>query len=290
MPEDKNRLVEYKTKTVLIDILTRFDQGETAPEIKRTYGWKRGRLDYHIKKLKEAGLIAIKARSSMNIYALSEQGKRILSEHLTGIDGLLLHNVEFSYPILAEGQFEPDKEWSWGKLLIRAKKLSGCSVKLMGKTLVISVEHIPGTDSFKLADEAKNIADRTVEWLKSQGFSMGIGYQSRKPHFGVVGPLAKKIAEQVQVRSDTYQIDKSLGGEVEFFTPETADSYMRMPEKLAEVESYLVKQSVLLEKVNESLLLEISNKKLHQAVLEEMKDTLREIREGLKPKEGKEPM
>ena len=265
-----------KTKTVLIDILTRLNSGQTAPDIRKAYGWKRQRLDYHLKNLRKAGLIVVKARSSMNVYALSEQSKKILSEHLSGFEGLVLHNVEYSYPIITDtDRFQPDKQWMWGKLLVRAKKLSGCSVKVMGRTLVISVEHLPGMDSFQLADEAKNIADKTALWLGTQGFSLGDGHLSRKPHFGIIGPLAKKIAEQVQVRSETYQIDKSLGGEVEFFTPETADSYMRMPETLkAMAESQKADREILFGFTKQF--------ELHYAVLNDIKDAVRELRDAVK--------
>ncbi len=221
-----------KIKFLLLDLLSRIGKGQTAPEIAKSYNWSKQRLFYWINKLGEEGLIRRTMRDSMNIYELSDQSKKILDGASRGVEEIQLHNIEFAYPVLKEGQFAPDKEWLWGKALFKAKKLSGCTVKLVGQTLIISVENLAGENSFKMAIDAKNIADNAIAWIKAQGFELGQGVQTRKPHFGLIGPLMKKISEQVQVSSDNYLIDKSRGGEVEFFTAEDADGFMRMPETL----------------------------------------------------------
>lgn len=268
---------EVKRKFLLLDILNRINKGETPYDIRKKFGWSRQRLNYWIKQLKNADLIRLKVRSNIAIYELTPEGKNFYTGCVNSfISGIRLHNVQFSYPVLKEGNLDWQKQWQLKGLINKAKKEKNATIVLNGKTLSIFVSSLIGSNAFELFDKAKNIADELAERLKKEfNFELGQGTLTRKPHFAVLNPIFDKISRHLEFSSEVAKIDESEGsGELEFFEPNKVQKFIELPETIETLTFHLVRQTEIMNQFSEQL-------KLHLLVLNEMKETLKAIREVL---------
>lgn len=267
---------EVNKDFLLIHILDKIRLGRTPIEIAKKWGWDRQRMRYHIKKLERSGFIRLKTRTSMNIYEITDQGKKFYTGSVGAwSEGLSLHHIEYSYPILKDGNMDKDKVWSANGVGMWFKRMdSKSSVSGNPRSVQIKVQSLVGKDPYQLVDEAKNIADRTSEVLKSRGFELGQGRQSKKPHFEMLDPIAKTLAKSIQLRSDEGEIDESGDGNREVYTPESADAYLKMPMRLAKVEEVVVKFG---EEITPALTWMTKNIESHRDVLGGMGETLKGI-------------
>lgn len=268
---------EVKRKFLLLDILGRIEKGETPYDIRKKYGWSRQRLNYWIKQLKNADLIRLKIRSNIAIYELTPEGKNFYTGCVQPFtSGIRLHNIQFTYPVIKEGNLEWEKQWELKGLINKLKKESNATIVLNGNSLSIYISSLIGSNAFELQDKAKNIADGIAEKLKKDfGFELGQGVLVRKPHFTVLNPIFDKISRHLEFSSQTAKIDESEGsGELEFFEPNKVQQFIELPERIEKLENHLIRQTEIMDAFSRQL-------ELHLSVLQEMKETLKAIREVL---------
>jgi hypothetical protein len=77
----------------------------------------------------------------------------------------------------------------------------------------------------------------------------------------------------VEIRSSDYKIDSSEGyGELEFFEPQAVDNYLKAMVGMGKILPEIVKQQAEFSK----------NLELHLKVLQELRDSIKELKETLK--------
>ena len=281
--EVKKSDAEVKTKFLLIDILSRISRGETPYDIQKRYGWARQRLNYWVKKLKKAGLIVLKFRSTIAFYELTEEGKNFYTGYVKSLSsGIRLHNVVFKYQIIKEGEFDWQKEWKLRGLINRMRKESNATIVKSNQTLEIMVTSLIGESAYELFDKAKNIANNIAQKLQQEHeFELSSGELSRKPHFAVLNPVINEIAKQLQVSTKDGEIDQSEGaGEIDFFTPEKADNFLKMPERVNQLENHLVRQTEIMDKLADQIKLHLEVMGKISRGLDLLNDRLGELKHG----------
>ena len=144
--------------------------------------------------------------------------------------------------------------------------------------------------------------------LRYKAISVVNGLRLSCPGLKVFAPIQKPISQEYAIKDSfaeqldfTFKnsigkIDKSphtdssghtnSGGEVEYFTPEHADTYLKMP-LLFERMTHSFLGS--LKEFDASIKLEIANKKLHLATLNSMQSTLKTISKAAKPARNRMP-
>ena len=142
-----------------------------------------------------------------------------------------------------------------------------------------------GKESWQLYNDARNLVDKVAEQLRDMGFVLRNPRLERKPHFGITDPIIKELSKSIELLTEDAKVDESEGyGELEYFTPEKANAYMKMPERLENLEKVMANISDLLPELKSSIELEIKNKQLHQEVLNKMLETLQKIEEKIRGK------
>jgi uncharacterized coiled-coil protein SlyX len=120
------------------------------------------------------------------------------------------------------------------------------------------------------------MADELSRSLLAYGFKLGPGSISRKPHFAVLDPVINEISKNLEFSSNDAKIDRSEGsGELEYFDPGAVDRFVKMPERLERLAEHLENQDKILEGFSKNI-------ELHQAVLCEIRDAIRELKGSLK--------
>jgi DNA-binding PadR family transcriptional regulator len=273
--ESKKISFRVKSKILLYDILIRIDRNESQDEIRRWYGWSKQRLYYYISKLKKAGIIKIKVRDKIALYELTEKGKVFFKEHIQYLNSSIrLHNIEYIANIESLGTITHEKEWKLRGILNRLKRETNCTMVWNNNTMRFIVSSLFGTNAFQLMEDSKNIVRNIIKNLELEfGLKIGELTLNRKPHFAIKTPIAEQFSNNLEITTDEGKIDASEGyGEIDYFTPESADAYINMPKTLKQLDQKLVPAiDRLTEQIN-----------LHLEVLDEMRLTLKEIRESLK--------
>ena len=271
---------EVNRDFLLIHILDKIRLGRTPIEIAKKWGWSRQRMRPYIKKLERSDFIRLRTRTSMNIYEITDQGKKFYTGSVGAwSEGLSLHHIEYYYPIIKDGSLDKDKVWSANGVEMWFKRMdSKSSVSGNPRSVQIKVQSLVGKDPYQLVDEAKNIADRTAGVLKSRGFELGQGRQSKKPHFEMMDPIAKTLARSIQLRSDEGEIDESGDGNREFYTPESADAYLKMPIRIKELEEHLIRQTEIMDKFSKQIELHLSVLTKIGNAVEGLEKTVREMK------------
>lgn len=269
--------VKVKSKILLYDILARINRHETIDEIRKWYGWSRQRLYYYIDKLKKADIIRLKVRDRISLYELTEKGKNFYNRHVSYLtSGIRLHNIEFIADI--EGWIpSQEKEWKMNGLVNRLKRETNCTIIWNHQNIRFLVSSLFGKDAFSLFEESKEIVKNIIKNLELEfGIKISGLKLNRKPHFAIKSPIAEEFSKSLELTTDDAKLDASEGyGEIDYFTPEGADSFIKMPSRIAQLEEHLVKQTEIMDELSDNI-------KLHLEVMNEMKKTLKAIQEGLK--------
>jgi DNA-binding PadR family transcriptional regulator len=274
MAEVKIFNAESKRKFYFFSIIKRLHAGDQPYNIYKAWSWNRTRLTYWINRIEKAGLIKQIARTNIAIYQITEQGKIFYNECMQQLPlgQINLHNVAWTYDMAKEGAIPIQKTWNAGTTTFKLARFRNVTAVWNYKSLTLHVANLLGNDAFVLEDKAKNIVLGIAEQLKSAGFELSNPRLSRKPHFAIIDPIATQVAKSMELRTEVMKIDASEGyGEAEFFTPEGAANYYKAITSMANI----------LPKLNQNIELEIYNKQLHQKVLEEMLDTLKQIKEKI---------
>jgi len=264
-----------KTNFLLHELLQLLAKEMYGTEIAKKFGWSRQKLHYYISKLKKLGLIHEKVRSSMILYELTPECKSFITGCNKFYNGAIrLHNISYSLEILQDADMPHDKEISvlgyWNKQI---KRLSDATIEKTTKHIIIHIKSLVGSDPYELINKSRT----TVEELriileKSFKFKLGDPMLIRKPHFAVMDPLANKIVKHIQVSTEEAKLDASEGlGELEFFDPVSVDNYIKMPQKIAELENHLIKQTEIMDQFSKNL-------ELHLQVLQEIRDAVKEMK------------
>jgi DNA-binding MarR family transcriptional regulator len=225
-----------KSFTLLRIILRLLKKGYYPTKIARILGKSRQLVRYYVKKLEKMGYVELVTRDAITIYNITQAGQKFLD----GIESatprghhLRLHNIAFKYQIIKE----PSKKVDWNKV-VRLRNWGqilgsemGMTVRKNTDSIEIFCKVVEGDNPYELLFKAREEADRLATHLE-QKFDMvlGRGTLSRKPHFGIYDPIARRFAENFQLSDDVAKIDESEGyGEIDWHDPEAAKSYLLMP-------------------------------------------------------------
>jgi len=255
---------------LLLDIMHRVGKHQSSFEIQKRYGWSKQRFFYWMKKLKNLGFIN-EVSKQFGIYELSQDGKNFYIRYVSSLqpNGIRLHNVSYSYPIISSATLEVEKEWELRGLNYQLERRSNCTIVSNGRSIIVNVSSLFGKDAFQLLADSQQIAENVINSLRNRGWQIDPGKLCRKPEFAIIDPIAQKIGEQLQLSTSEGKIDKSMGvGEIEFFSPAMAQAYIEMPK-------HIIEQTLIMDKLAEQI-------KLHLEVMQEMKETMKAIRESLK--------
>jgi hypothetical protein len=204
-----------------------------------------------MKSLLAAGLVRETAYEGCKFWELSEQGKEVGVQNLSvGVTGptLGLHNIAFKFKLggVADIRLKksiPMRHWTRYQCF-----LDGHNVELTTKHLLIwpirRDERIWGKDAFFLRQRARDKAISIAQVFAARyKLTLGPPEISRRPHFGVMDPVAKQLdARGIQVSNELGGNDDSLhngSGELDLYTPESGDAYIRLPGKVAHMENTL---------------------------------------------------
>jgi predicted transcriptional regulator len=262
--------IKAKTKFTLLSILSRIKLGDTPVEIYKSWGWSNRRFTFHLKKLLKSNLIRLKARTSMNIYELTEQGVNFYIECIQQKPfSLEAHNISWIYDLKQEGSFKPEFISQKG---IKQIKFHNVTVMWSSEHIWFDVVKLFGTNPYELENESIKLVEKVAEQLKSTGFIFENRKLMRKSHYGIIDPIITQTAKTIELSTPDYLVNSSEGyGELEYLTPEGADNYLKAIEGIAKLMPEIVKQQYEFSQ----------NLKLHLSVLTKMNETLDKIQEVL---------
>lgn len=264
---------EVKTKLLLIELCYLLSAGEYTSSIAKRYGWGKQRINYYMRILRKGNLIEKEFRSSYKKYRLTEEGKKFITECGWG-QGVNLHNISYKYEILKEGEgFEWDKIvklQGWTKFL---KKEKDFSIERTPKHIIIHLSKLFSSDPYEAQNKSRTVSDSSIKILRDKGWVLGEAELIKKPHYALVDPVIARFADKVQLSTEESKVDKSEGfGELEYFTPQKANDYIKMPQRVAELEQHLIRQTEIMDRFSKQI-------ELHLQVLQDIRDAVRELRE-----------
>ncbi|MDX1623875.1 MAG: transcriptional regulator [Gemmatimonadota bacterium] len=87
-----DRLLEHRVRLAIAVLLTRYDR-LSFPRLKTLTGETDGSLGAHTRRLEQAGYVRVKKefvdRKPVTWYALTDEGREALDDHLTALEGLI---------------------------------------------------------------------------------------------------------------------------------------------------------------------------------------------------------
>lgn len=282
-----------KMKFLPLQILYKIKQGKLNLDIQQEIGFSKQRLNYYIKRLKSANLIFKVGSVYPAKYELTQNGKNLMIQHHSFAQHHInLHNIAWDFPILKEGTTKPDKTWQAKGTTFKDLTLlfdnSICYLRWAGSTLTMGLSNVIAKTGHEAQDKARSISNIVIEMLKKDGFILGQPFISRKPQFAFVSGITKRIAKDIQLVTDRYEVNSSQSqenGEIELFTAEDADNFidniLKTGKQLEMLNTNFMKlfyivdsQAGLMTKFTEQIA-------LHLEVMTDMKETMRGIRDGI---------
>lgn len=228
-------------------ILQYLKEGYYPAKIARKLKINKGTLSKWLKKMEKAGMIEripktypafyeVK-QTEVATFSVGDRKRAILQKKPQKI--VRLHNVSFKYPILKDAKIPVDKCW---KLKTHTQFFGqtkwGTYIKT-NKSLIIHPKQEYGTDPYRLYNTMRNKAEKIRDYLQIHfGLVVGDPEQIRKPHYAVPDAYAKKASGKIEFANELGKIDQSEGeeGEIDWFSPEAVDEYLKMPNKVSNLE------------------------------------------------------
>jgi len=252
--EHSAKKFERSSLTLVRDVLRYVDAGNYPAKIARFLGKPRSHIHYYLRSLQHAGYIRKETKQAKGkpvFYMLTENAKKLLDRlenSAVPSRTLRLHNFVVKYPVLEGPRVTVD--WrrvelqNWDQFVGSA---CGLSCRKNTDSLEVFADVIEGPDPSELVYRAGRECDCVARYLESKfQMRLGLGSPSRKPHFSVYDPFAEKFTENMEFTDPSLaKMDRSppSPGEIDFFSPDAARSYLVMmatgPARLSQIERQL---------------------------------------------------
>jgi len=243
-------------------ILNLLKAGYYPAKISKILKINKGTLSKWLAKLEKQGMIERNGKTVPQFYIVKQtqvsnftigDRKRIFLQKIPSFSQefpyvevpklIRLHNLEFSYPIIKDAKVPAYKTWALkSHTQIYGKTKWGSYIKT-NKTLRVFPKPEWGADSKELEVIMRNKAEKIRDFLQVH-FGLVCDYpkQTRKPHFATKDAYAKMVYDKLEFSNECGKIDNSEGedGEIDWYSAEYADSYLKMPSKLDSLEKEIV--------------------------------------------------
>jgi DNA-binding MarR family transcriptional regulator len=211
--------------------------------------WSKQHVNYYVQKLKQAGLIFKEKHSNIAIWGLTAKGTKVLTEGESVLHSSFtfrLHNCFFKYPIKQEGCYESAnlkqvEMQNWTALLGLEM---GVSVKKTTQFWIVHLDVIRGKDPDSLVLQAKDVADKVAVSLMHK-YRVVLGEGVVSPHYELAcdDPLVGVLSKYVCLSVGNRMVDDSEDtgrGEIDHIGRDAALEYLRMPERVKDVDEKMV--------------------------------------------------
>ncbi len=275
----KKRFLKHTSVRALLLL----DAGNYPSRVARILGFSPQLMHYHVKKWLEMGWIRLDVKTpNMTLYKLADSVKKSLTGgENSPFKGVRLHAYSLKFPVV-DG---PSSLVDWNRVeMANWAKLVGCecglTVEKTTRHVIIHADEILSDDP----NEATLLA--ILECLRlarvlEEKFQMKLGTPKllRKPHYAVSDPVARWFTDFMEFSSDVGKMDRSEGaGEIDFFDAELAKEYLIMPLRMLGLQSDMAEVKEVLKTFGEAMREHMSLIRGLQAVAEQMKTLIQELR------------
>jgi hypothetical protein len=277
-PVKKRFLMHTSVRALLL-----LDAGNYPSRVARILGFSPQLMHYHVKRWLKMGWIRLEVKTpNMTLYKLVPSVKKSLTGgEVLPFKGVRLHAYSLKFPIVAG----PGSVVDWNRVkLANWSKLVGCecglTVEKTTRHVIIHADEVLSEDP----NEATLLA--ILECLRlarvlEEKFQMKLGTPKllRKPHFAVSDPVARWFTDFMELSSDVGKMDKSEGaGEIDFFDAELAKEYLVMPLRMLGLQGDMAEVKEVLKTFGVAMREHMSLIRGLQAVAEQMKTLIQELR------------
>jgi len=279
----KNSVKKRFLKHTSVQALLLLDAGNYPSRVARILGFSPQLMHYHIKKWLKMGWIRLDVKTpNLTTYTLAPSVKKSLTggENLP-YKGIRLHAYSLKFPIVAG----PSSAVDWDRVrLANWTRLvgseCGLTVEKTTKHVIVHADEIVSEDP----NEATLLA--ILECLRlarvlEEKFQMKLGTPKllRKPHYAVSDPVARWFTDFMELSSDVGKMDQSEGaGEIDFFDAELAKEYLVMPLRMLGLQGDMAEVKEVLKTFGVAMREHMSLIRGLQAVAEQMKTLIQELR------------
>jgi hypothetical protein len=275
----KKRFLKHTSARALLLL----DAGNYPSRVARILGFSPQVLHYHVKKWLKMGWIRLEVKTpNMTLYRLVSSVKKSLTGgENSPYKGVRLHAYSLKFPVV-DG---PCSLVDWNRVqMANWTKLVGCEC---GLTVEKTTKHvIVHADEVLCEDPNEATLLAILECLRlarvlEEKFQMKLGTPKllRKPHFAVSDPVARWFTDFMELSSDVGKMDQSEGaGEIDFFDAELAKDYLVMPLRMLGLQGDMAEVKEILKTFGVAMREHMSLIKGLQAVAEQMKALIQELR------------
>jgi len=279
----KNSVKKRFLKHTSVQALLLLDAGNYPSRVARILGFSPQLMHYHVKKWLKMGWIRLDVKTpNLTTYTLAPSVKKFLTggENLP-YKGVRLHAYSLKFPVL-DG---PSSVVDWDRVrLANWTRLvgseCGLTVEKTTKHIIVHADEIVSEDP----NEATLLA--ILECLRlarvlEEKFQMKLGTPKllRKPHYAVSDPVARWFTDFMELSSDVGKMDQSEGaGEIDFFDAELAKEYLVMPLRMLGLQGDMAEVKEVLKTFGVAMREHMSLIRGLQAVAEQMKTLIQELR------------
>ena len=243
------------TSTVEIKILQLIRMGECYPShLKGSMNMSRQTLNYHLKNLRDSGLIT---NYSKGIYDITDSGKKILAtyENNENKTFVQLENMRYKSDIysgfenIIERIRNPKKTLLNNGVTQYIGKIGEISVRVFHSKKSSSIEFCcpkwVGQNIYEIMYDAKRQIENIAEsFSKINGVHLGMLQQSMKPEWAIPHPFAElllKSTDSSQIRTSNGVINRSAGRHADWETDDIvmASKILNMPNDIEEIKNTL---------------------------------------------------
>ncbi|MEM3618155.1 MAG: hypothetical protein QXK47_03665 [Candidatus Bathyarchaeia archaeon] len=279
----KNSVKKRFLKHTSVRALLLLDAGNYPSRVARILGFSPQLMHYHVKKWLKMGWIRLDVKTpNMTTYVLEPSVKKSLTGgEVLPYKGVRLHAYSLKFPVL-DG---PAVSVDWNRVqLANWARLVGCecglTVEKTTRHVIIHADEVVSEDP----NEATLLA--ILECLRlarvlEEKFQMKLGTPKllRKPHYAVSDPVARWFSDFMELSSDVGKMDRSEGvGEIDFFDAELAKEYLVMPLRMLGLQGDMAEVKEVLKTFGEAMREHMSLIRGLQAVAEQMKTLIQELR------------
>ena len=283
----KNSVKKRFLKHTSVQALLLLDAGNYPSRVARILGFSPQLMHYHVKKWLKMGWIRLDVKTpNLTTYTLAPSVKKSLTggENLP-YKGIRLHAYSLKFPIVSG----PSSVVDWDRVrLANWTRLvgseCGLSVEKTTKHVIVHADEIVSEDPNEATLLAILECLRLARVLEDK-FQMKLGTPRllRKPHYAVSDPVARWFTDFMELSSDVGKMDRSEGaGEIDFFDAELAKEYLVMPLRMLGLQGDMAEVKDVLKTFGVAMREHMSLIRGLQAVAEQMKTLIQELRVNAK--------
>jgi len=279
----KKRFLKHTSVRALLLL----DTGNYPSRVARILGFSPQVLHYHVKKWLKMGWIRLDVKTpNMTTYKLVPSVKKSLTGgEVLPFKGVRLHAYSLKFPVV-DG---PSSAVDWDRVqLANWTRLVGCecglTVEKTTKHVIVHADEVLSEDPNEATLLAILECLRLARALEDK-FQMKLGTPKllRKPHFAVSDPVARWFTDFMELSSDVGKMDQSEGaGEIDYFDAGLAKDYLVMPLRMLGLQGDMAEVKEILKTFGVAMREHMSLIKGLQAVAEQMKTLIQELRVNAK--------